>query len=309
LSSIITKRVKVFFGDRLVQDAPLSRYTTARVGGPSDGLVEIHSTKELVESYQFLRVENIPCKVIGGGSNILVSDVGYRGILLMNKSSEFHLEKAGTEVVLFSASGTNLNTLTRQVLLKGFSGLEWAVGIPGTLGGAVYGNAGANGSDIKTNLIGVELFAYPDGIVYWDCTQMEYGYRTSRLKKEEQDVIILKANLKGIVCTKDEIRFKMDEYTQQRKLSQPTGASLGSIFKNPESDYAGRLIESAGLKGTRVGGTEVSSKHANFFINYEGATAQDIYRLIRLTQNKVFDQFGITLETEIELLGTFKDGE
>jgi UDP-N-acetylmuramate dehydrogenase len=309
LSGIITKRVKVFFGDRLVQNAPLSRYTTARVGGPADGLVEVHSNKELVETYQFLRVENIPCKVLGGGSNILVSDAGYRGILIINKSSEFHLEKAGTEVVLFSDSGTNFNTLARQAALKGFSGLEWAAGIPGTLGGAVYGNAGAHGSDMQSSLIGVELFTYPDGIVYWDCVQMEYGYRTSRLKKDAGDVIILKANLKGIVCTKDEIRFKMDTYTQERKQSQPTGASLGSIFKNPESDFAGRLLESAGLKGNRIGGAEISSKHANFFINDENATAQDIYRLIRLAQNKVFDQFGIRLETEIELLGHFKDGE
>lgn len=309
MASIITNRIRTYFGERLKESQALSQYTTARVGGPADGLVEINASRDLAEGYQYLLSENIPCKVIGNGSNLLISDDGYRGIILVNKSSEFHFERFGSEIYFFCETGINLGSLARRAALEGFSGLEWAAGIPGSLGGAIYGNAGAHGSNMQSNLNQVEVLLNGQEKVNWDVDQMDFRYRSSKLKREPGNTIILRASIHGQAASLDVIHTKMDGFTQKRKASQPTGASLGSIFKNPENDYAGRLLEAAGLKGTRIGGVEISQKHANFFINDSKASAADIYNLIRLAQKKVMDQFGIKLETEIEMLGDFKDGE
>lgn len=309
MTSIITSRVKSQFGDRLQQNAPLSRYTTARIGGPADGLIEIHSVPELVEASAFLTAQGIPCKAIGGGSNLLIGDNGYRGIILINRTSDFRFERNGSEFVLFCDSGVNFGSLARKGALEGFSGLEWAAGIPGSLGGAAYGNAGAHGSDLNAMLVDAELLLADGSTVRWQTTDFGYGYRTSRLKRHEADGFILRATLKGAYAPLDEIRARMNEFTARRRASQPTGASMGSIFKNPANDHAGRLIEAAGLKGKRIGGVEISTRHANFFINDASGTASDYLALIRLAQKTVMDQFGVHLETEIELLGDFKDGD
>ncbi len=309
MSGIITNRIRTFLGNRLKENVALSRYTTSRLGGQADGLVEIGSTVELAEVYQYLLSEGVPCKVLGGGSNLLVSDLGYHGIMLINKSSEFHIERDGSEIYAVCESGVNLGALARKAALENYSGLEWAAGIPGSIGGAVYGNAGAHGSNMQSDLFSIELLLDGTEPVTWTSEDMQYSYRSSRLKRNPGKTLILKATLHGKVASLEEIRARMDEFTQKRKGSQPTGASTGSVFKNPANDFAGRLLESAGLKGTRIGGVEISQKHANFFINDGSATATDYYRLIRLAQKKVFDLTGIMLETEIELLGDFKDGE
>jgi UDP-N-acetylmuramate dehydrogenase len=301
--------MKAFLGDRLKENVALSRYTPARIGGPADGLVEISSSGDLVEVYRYLLSEKVPCKIIGGGSNLLISDDGYRGIILLNKSSEFHFERFGSEIYLFCDSGMYLGTLARQAAIQGVSGLEWATGIPGTVGGAAYGNAGAHGSDMQSTLSQVEVLLPGSETTLWSVEQMEYGYRSSRLKREKGQTPIVRVSLCMHQASAESIQAKMDEINQKRKASQPGGSSLGSIFKNPANDYAGRLLEAAGMKGVRIGGVEVSQKHANFFINEAAASAEDYYRLIRLAQKKVMDQFGIELETEIELLGDFKDGE
>lgn len=309
MASIITDRLVSHFGERLQQQVSLGRYTSARVGGKADGLVEVKSAQELAETMGFLWSLQIPCKVLGGGSNLLISDDGFHGIAVINKSSEFRVEKSESEVIVFAESGVNFGKLARQVSLEGLAGLEWAAGIPGTVGGAVYGNAGAHGMDMATSLEEGEIL-FPDGrLNEWSADEMEYTYRSSRLKTEISQAVVLSAGLFVHADEPQEIKARLDEYLEKRKTSQPTGASLGSIFKNPEGDFAGRLIEAAGLKGTRIGGAEISQKHANFFLNDEYAHAQDIYDLIRLAQKKVLDQFGIELETEIELLGRFKDGK
>ena len=309
MTSIITSRVKSQFGDRLQENAPLSRYTTARIGGPADGLVEIHSVSELVDAYSFVVAQGIPCKAIGGGSNLLVSDDGYRGIILLNRTSEYRFERNGSEFCLFADSGVNFGSLARKAALESYSGLEWAAGIPGSLGGAVYGNAGAHGLDMNVNLVEAELLLADGSTAVWQTADFAYGYRSSRLKRHESEGFILRAALKGVFAPLDEIRARMNEFTTRRRASQPTGASMGSIFKNPANDYAGRLIEAAGLKGQRIGGVEISTRHGNFFINDASGSAADYLALIRLAQKKVLDLYGVQLETEIELLGTFKDGE
>jgi UDP-N-acetylmuramate dehydrogenase len=309
LVEVLTSRLVDHFGKRLVQNASLGRYTSARVGGNADGLIEVTSSKDLADTMRFLWSEHIPCRVIGGGSNILISDDGYHGVLVINKSSDYRIEDSGSEVVVFAESGVNLGSLARKTALDGWTGLEWAAGIPGSVGGAIYGNAGAHGSDMAKTLEEVEIL-FPDGRLHdWSAADMEYSYRCSVLKRTKSQAVILSA---GLFVRRDDvnaIKARLDEFVSKRKESQPTGASLGSMFKNPRNDFAGRLIEEAGLKGIRIGGAEISRKHGNFFLNDENATAQDIYDLIRLVQKTVFEKFGIELETEIEYLGSFKDGK
>jgi UDP-N-acetylmuramate dehydrogenase len=301
-------QLEKYFGKRLQRDVPLGRYTTARVGGNAEGLVEIKSAYDLADAVLFLWQERIPCKVIGGGSNVLISDEGYNGIVILNKATQTNLDLNEISAVVYAESGANLGSLARRVSLDGYTGLEWAAGIPGTVGGAVYGNAGAHGADMASNLDEVEILL-PDGrLAHWTANEMEYAYRSSILKREFNSAVILSVGLKLDRGDRDEIKARLEEYAAARKKNQPTGASLGSIFKNPAGEYAGRLIEAAGLKGTRVGGVEISRKHANFFINDQNATAQDLYDLIRLARKTVWEKFGVSLETEIEILGSFKDG-
>jgi UDP-N-acetylmuramate dehydrogenase len=308
LAEVLTSRLVSHFGERLMQNASLGRYTSARVGGNADGLIEVRSAKDLADTMRFLWSENIPCRVLGGGSNLLISDDGYHGIAVINKSSDYRIEDSGSEVTVFAESGVNLGKLARKVSLDGWTGLEWAAGIPGTVGGAIFGNAGAHGSDMAGNLEEVEIL-FPDGGLHdWSAVEMDYSYRSSRLKREKSQAVILSAGLFIHRANPDEINARLDEYLTKRKDSQPTGASLGSMFKNPKGDFAGRLIEAAGLKGTRIGGAEISPKHGNFFLNDENATAQDIYDLLRRVQKTVSEKFNVELEPEIELLGSFKDG-
>ncbi len=187
--------------------------------------------------------------------------------------------------------------------------MEWAAGIPGSLGGACYGNAGAHGSNMQANVLSVDLLSVDGQTNIWTVDQMEYGYRTSKLKMTQTGNIILKVILHLTSAAVETIHARMDEFTQKRKTNQPTGACLGSIFKNPEHDYAGRLLEEAGLKGMQEGGVHVSEKHANFFINEPSATATDYFRLIHLAQKRVFESSGVQLEPEIEFLGNFNLGE
>jgi UDP-N-acetylmuramate dehydrogenase len=309
LVSSITASIRTMLGDQLKENQSLSRYSTARLGGIADGLLEITQLEILKSVYTQLYSTGFPTKLIGGGSNILISDEGYRGVILVNRCSAFQVSGSGSQVLVSCESGVNLGSLARKLALEGISGLEWAAGIPGSLGGAAYGNAGAHGSTMQNCIQSVELLS-PDGKTsILPVDQMEYGYRTSHLKSAATGMVIMRVTFHLTNASVEEIHAKMDEFAQKRKVSQPTGACLGSIFKNPEHDYAGRLLEEAGLKGTQIGGVRVSDKHANFFINDPSATASDYYRLIKFAQQQVFDHSGILLEPEIEFLGEFSTGE
>lgn len=291
------------FGDRLQANAPLAKHTTARVGGPADALLAVNSAAELQQALEILWAEGVPYVILGAGSNVLFSDAGFRGVVLLNRAKSYRFENNDGHPLLWAESGANLGALARQAALRGFAGLEWAATIPGTLGGAVYGNAGAHGGDTAGALFLAEILHPKLGKVRWGSEQMEYSYRSSRLKRQHEPAVILSASLRLQAGQKEEILARMEANSSHRRRSQPPGATMGSMFKNPPGDYAGRLIEAAGLKGSRIGGAVISPVHANFFINEEGCSAADIASLIQLARETVAERFGVQLELEIELLG------
>jgi UDP-N-acetylmuramate dehydrogenase len=303
-------RLERVFGKQIREAAPLSRYTAARVGGPADLLLEVRSANELARAITLLWEEGLAFFLLGGGSNVLVSDAGIRGVVLLNRARKVRFHEAAQPPTVWAESGANLGLVARQAALKGLSGLEWAAGIPGTVGGAVYGNAGAHGSDVAGNLLVAEIL-HCMGMMdteapareHWAMEKLGLSYRSSVIKRTPGKAVILAALLRLQPSTPATIQAKMDELVEYRHMTQPPGASMGSMFKNPPGDYAGRLIEATGLKGLVVGDAQISNVHANFFLNLGKASAADIYALIRQAKQAVLDMFGIELELEIELLG------
>jgi len=204
---------------------------------------------------------------------------------------------------LQAESGTTLNDIAQRAARLSLTGLEWASTVPGSLGGAVYGNAGAYDGDMAGNLISVRLLHQQDGEQDWPVDKMEYGYRTSLLKRVRPPAVILSAEIQLGHGDRQEILNKMEQYTLLRRASQPPGASMGSMFKNPAGDKAGRLIEAAGLKGKRIGNATISTHHANFFINDHATKAADMVKLIELAKKAVLEQFNVRLELEVEMIG------
>ena len=300
-------RLKAALGEKLQEKMPLAGFTTAQIGGPAAGLVIADSVASLEEAVSACWQLDIPCKVLGNASNVLISDRGFDGVIVINRAKSIRFNLDAEPVTVLAASGSNLGGLARQAGIRGLSGLEWAATVPGTVGGAVYGNAGAHGSDIQANLEMAEILHPISGKEKWTCGQFEYTYRSSVLKRTRSRAVILTALFRLTQSTKEEVMARMDKFNARRRATQPPGASMGSMFKNPAGDFAGRLIEAAGLKGQRIGGAEISSMHANFMVNHENATASDVYRLIRLAQQKVKEQSGIKLELEIELLGEWDE--
>jgi len=246
----------------------------------------------------------MPVTIIGGGANILVSDKGIRGLTIINRASQLAAGQGGGCLEVSAASGTNLIRLARYCQELGCTGMEWAIAVPGTVGGAVVSNAGAHGADISASLQHI-LVCEPGGTRRYHVEELDYDYRYSRLKaRKDRRFMVLQASFRLEKDDPKSIQARMDEYNIWRKQTQPPGASLGSIFKNPPGDYAGRLIEAANLKGHRIGDVQVSPIHANFFVNMgENATAQDYLRLIRKVQRRVRQAFGVQLELEIQTLG------
>ena len=301
------KKLRDLFGSRLQENVKLSNYTTAHAGGVADALLIAQDMHELEDAVQLLWQHNLCFQILGSGSNVLISDLGMREVIIINRARNIKVDAQHTPPSVWAESGANFGAIARQVALRGLSGLEWANSIPGTIGGAVYGNAGAHGSDMQHDLILAEILHRTHGKQVWTCEQMEFSYRSSILKRNPGQAVILAARLRLQASTPEEVKNQMDSFRERRKATQPTGASLGSMFKNPPGDYAGRLIEAAGLKGARIGGAHVSNMHANFFLNDKEATAQDIYQLIQLVQSTVEEKFGIKLELEVELLGEWKN--
>ena len=294
------------FGDRLSRSVTLARYTAARIGGVADWLLVVETVDQLIDAATQLWALDIPFHVLGGGSNILVSDLGVRQLVILNKARQILFELEQKSSMVTAESGANFGLMARQCARRGLSGLEWAAGIPGTVGGAVFGNAGAHGDDVASSLQMAKILHRTKRVVLqesWSLGKLKFEYRSSELKRNPGDIVILAAQFKLQPGNPEEIQAQMDEYTAYRRSTQPPGASMGSMFKNPTGDYAGRLIEAAGLKGTRIGGAEISPVHANFFINHENATASDVYDLIRLAQETVLEKYGVELELEIELIG------
>lgn len=293
------------FGDAVQENVSLAPYTSARIGGPADVLVTVHSAEELADVMQFIWQESIPYYILGGGSNVLVSDDGFRGVVVLNRAKAVRFE-AGDQPQVWCEAGVVIANLAKRCASKGLAGLEWSATVPGTVGGAVYGNAGAFGGDMTHNLIWADVLT-KNGCEKFSLEQMGYGYRTSILKRNEIQGIILSALLKLKNSTKEEVSVKIEQFSERRKATQPPGASMGSMFKNPAEDHAGRLIEAAGLKGMRIGNAEISTLHGNFFINHGETKAEDILALIRLVQRTVKEKFDVTLELEVELVGDWRE--
>jgi UDP-N-acetylmuramate dehydrogenase len=288
-------------GDMVKENVSLAPYTSARIGGPADIFLMADTSTELARIVKLLWKNDTPFTLLGGGSNVLVSDKGVRGVVVLNRAKGLKFN-TGDQPSVKAESGVVFSNLANRCASKGLAGLEWAAAVPGTVGGAVYGNAGAFGGDVSGDLISAELLTM-EGRETFTVELMGYGYRTSVLKRGELRAMVLSAEFALKNSTKEEATVKIQQFSAHRKATQPPGASLGSMYKNPVGDYAGKLIEATGLKGTRIGNAEISPLHGNFFLNHENTKAEDIRALIELVQKTVKEKEGIELELEIELIG------
>ncbi len=297
--------ISVPYPERLLRDEAMARYTAARLGGAADWLyVAKNSVEELAEVVGAAWANEIPVRVLGGGANVLVSDKGVRGLVVINDVTDITFGDWYDGRNVAAASGTSLTVLARKCASKGLSGLEWAASVPGTVGGAVVNNAGAHGGDMAASLIDIVVMDADKGGRILTLDDLQYEYRMSSLKaQKERRVLVLMAQFGLQSADPPAVQARIEHFVAYRKSTQPPGASLGSIFKNPPDDFAGRLIEAAGLKGHTIGGAQVSPIHANFFITHAGTTASDYHNLIRHVQETVQQQSGIELEMEVELVG------
>ena len=289
------------FGAAVQANIVLAPYTSARIGGPADVMVTVQSADELAEAVTILKAQGLKFIVLGGGSNVLVSDKGVREVVVLNRSKAVRFDN-GDQPKVWAEAGAAFSQVSQRAGSKGLSGLEWAATVPGTVGGAVYGNAGAFGGDVAHDLISAELLT-ERGRADWPVEKLGYGYRTSVLKRGDVHGIVISAQFRLKNATKEAVSVKIKQFSARRKATQPPGASMGSMFKNPEGDTTGRLIEAAGLKGTRVGNAEISTVHGNFFVNHGETRASDVRALIELAQKTVEEKFDIKLELEVELIG------
>lgn len=278
----------------------LAPYTSIRVGGPAELLIASETNDELAHAVQLARVHRVPWRILGRGCNVLVADRGLAGLTIINRAQGVSLEGCRVQV----ASGVKLSTLAQSMVALGLDGLTWAVGLPGTVGGAVVGNAGAFGSDIAGTLHCATLLQ-PDGeIVQRDNAWFNFGYRDSRLKGGGgKDTAVLQATFLLKLGSGPELEARAREVMEERRRRHPSGFTMGSTFKNPPGSAAGQLIEQAGLKGHKVGGVSVSEQHGNFLINDGSASAKDVLTLIEHIQTVVERRSGVALTLEIELLG------
>lgn len=288
--------------DNVKLQEPMSKHTTFRIGGPADFYLCPHSTKEVQQTVQICKEENLPYFILGNGSNLLVSDKGYRGaiIQLWKNFSDISVK----DCCITAKAGALLSKVAAEALEEGLTGMEFASGIPGTIGGAVFMNAGAYGGEMKDIIKEVKVLDDQGEIRVLSNEEMKLGYRTSIVKEKGYTVLSAVLQLKkGEVSV---IRETMEDLKNRRTYKQPLDMpSAGSTFKRPEGYFAGKLIMDSGLRGFSVGGAQVSEKHCGFVVNKGGATAEDVTALIREVQRRVKEKFGIELETEVRFLGEF----
>ncbi|MCD4751626.1 MAG: UDP-N-acetylmuramate dehydrogenase [Anaerolineaceae bacterium] len=295
------------FGDHARINESIAPYTTIRIGGSVDVLMVAHNETELSEMTQTCWDLNIPMMVLGNGSNVLVSDKGIRGVCIINHADQIKLienpKTPGEMNHISTESGALLGKVSRFAEEQSLTTFEWAEGIPGTIGGSIIGNAGAYGGEIAGNFISAKILQRGKKKSLFISEDMDFRYRYSTFKHNEEDFIVLSAIFKLVAGEKETIRQRMLENQKKRRKKQPSHKSIGSVFKNPANDYAGRLINRLNLKGMRIGDVMISYEHANIFVNVGKASSIDYRRLIELTQKKVLAHYGIQLEPEILFLG------
>ena len=321
----------VALGPRARRDEPLARYTAMRIGGPADLLIVCESVDEVVGAVNLARSFGVPWLLLGGGCNVLVADAGVRGLVIVNRAARIGFDGLAAR----AEAGALLAVLARESVERGLAGLEWAAGLPGSVGGAVVGNAGAFDGDVAGVLRSAMVLG-PDGeIVEQPNEWFEFDYRSSLIKRgagslntacdvtrsddfsrpvesratevATTDVgsghVILAATFGLRAGDAQALATRVDEILEWRRTRHPAGATMGSTFKNPPGSHAGYLIEQAGLRGYRIGGAQISELHGNFFMNTGSATAADVLALIEHARAEVRRQFGVELELEIELVG------
>ena len=289
--------------EKVKVDEPMKRHTTFRIGGPADYFLLPSSEEELSGILKICKNEELPYFILGNGSNLLVSDEGYRGVIIQLYRNYGDITVKGNEI--HATAGALLSQIAAAAKNASLTGFEFAGGIPGTLGGAVVMNAGAYGGEMKDVLKEVTVMTAAGEILVLPAEKLEMGYRTSLVKTK--GYLVLSAVIVLEQGNQEAIKARMKELTEQRVSKQPLEfPSAGSTFKRPEGYFAGKLIEDAGLKGFSVGGAQVSKKHAGFVINTGSATAADIWNLCNEIQNRVQNEFGVTLEMEIQKLGSFE---
>ncbi|WP_412838622.1 UDP-N-acetylmuramate dehydrogenase [Bacillus paranthracis] len=286
---------------RVLVDEPLARYTTMKIGGPADILIVPKHVAGIEKTLQLVKKYKTKWTVIGRGSNLLVSDLGIEGVVIRLGEGLDHLEVEKHRVRV--GGGYPLIKLSTLLSRQGLAGLEFASGIPGSVGGAVYMNAGAHNSDIS-NILSKALILFEDGIIDWlTHGEMEFSYRTSVLQTKRPG-IVLEAEFQLQIGERERIVSVMQKNKDYRRETQPWNhPCAGSVFRNPTPYFAGDLIEKAGLRGYQIGGAQISEMHGNFIINTGGASAQDVLSLIALIKQTIKDGFGVEMHTEVEIIG------
>jgi UDP-N-acetylmuramate dehydrogenase len=299
MEHIIERLKEADIGNVLVNE-PLANHTTLKIGGPADILVIPKNITAINKIMEIVKQEGVSWRAIGRGSNLLVDDEGIEGVVIKLSDGLDHLEINGEEITV--GGGLSIIKLATLISKEGLSGLEFAGGIPGSVGGAVFMNAGAHGSDISNILVKAHIL-FEDGTIKWlSCEEMEFSYRTSLLQKKPG--VCLEAVFQLKKGNRDEIVEQMQAFKDYRRKSQPWNyPCAGSIFRNPLPEYAGQLIEKAGLKGYKIGGAQVSEMHANFIVNAGGAKAQDVLNLISHIKTTIKSKFSVDMETEVEIIG------
>lgn len=298
---------------KIQKNARTDLYSTFRVGGPADFLTRTGSAEEIALALRWASEQHLPVTVFGGGSNMLVSDRGIRGLVIVVRGPgrdaaeqlEIVDERPGRVIIRVPAAAP-LSWLGKTAAERGWGGMSWAVGLPGNVGGATVNNAGAHGVEMKDNLVSLRCIDEEGEVQERDRDWLEPAYRYTRLKKggNPRSVIVLDVLLElERVDDPERLKAEAAHNAEYRHATQPTGACAGSIFKNPPGTYSGLLVEQCGLKGTRVGGAVVSDVHANFIVNEDGATAAEIVELMELVRRTVQAETGILLEPEIERVG------
>ena len=304
MNKSLENRLKIIAGDSNVRcDEPMSSHCTFRAGGTAKYYVIPDEYTKVRDVLRLCVEENIPYYVIGNGSNLLVQDDGFDGVIIEIDSALAEIEINGNEIV--AKAGAKLSKIAVKALNESLTGFEFAHGIPGNLGGAVTMNAGAYGGEMKDVLKWVKVLDNNGEMKTLKAEELELGYRTSIIVKEK--MIVLEACIELHEGNRDETEMHMKELMAKRKEKQPLEyPSAGSTFKRPEGYFAGKLIQDAGLKGYRVGGAMVSEKHSGFVINYDNATATDIINLMKDVRKKVYEEFQVTLEPEVKILPAVK---
>ena len=300
--NLYEKLAAVLGQEKVLAEEPMKKHTTFRVGGPADLFVMPSSEEEVKAAAAICDEEKVPYYIVGNGSNLLVSDKGYRGVIiqLYKEMSRIRVE----DNVIYAQAGASLAKIANTALESSLTGFEFAAGIPGTIGGACVMNAGAYGGEMKDVLLEVRVMTSDGEVIVLPKEKLELGYRTSVIAKE--GYIVLEAAIELRPGEQETIRTYMEELREKRTSKQPLEyTSAGSTFKRPEGYFAGKLIQDAGLRGFQVGGAQVSEKHCGFVINAHEATAADIVSLMDQVSGRVREQFGVVLEPEVKKLGEF----